>query len=260
MSLPELFILDVGHGNCAILRDTRAVTVIDCPPTSILLETLGRLGIDVIDHVLISHADLDHAGGLLQILDEVTIRNVYINPDADNKSKTWMDIRTALEQAEEAGTEVHTSLTSKLSKKIDSGQIEIEILAPSTGVALGGSGGEDLEGRRLSSHSVCAVIGLVHNSYRVALLPGDLDEIGLDNLLKRQKNMRAHVLIFPHHERSCYMHPALTKMCSSTSSIESSSSNDSTRYGANKKEVLRRQHTDQNRREADNVCPPLLFA
>ena len=28
--LPELLILDVGHGNCAILRDTMAVTIIDC--------------------------------------------------------------------------------------------------------------------------------------------------------------------------------------------------------------------------------------
>ena len=48
MDLPELIILDVGHGNCAILLDTKAVTVIDCPPAITLLDTLERLGIRTI--------------------------------------------------------------------------------------------------------------------------------------------------------------------------------------------------------------------
>lgn len=199
MDLPELIVLDVGHGNCAILLDTKAITVIDCPPTITLLDTLERLGIRTVDQVLISHSDLDHAGGLPTLLGEVTIHNVYINPDADKKSKTWKDIRVALELAEEMGTEVHTSLTSSLSRRINSGQVEIEILAPSLGVALGGSGGEDLEGRRLTSHSMCAVIGLVHDSARIALLPGDLDGTGLDNILRKQKDLEAQILIFPHH-------------------------------------------------------------
>ncbi len=83
MRLPELIILDVGHGNCAILQDSNAVTVIDCPQRSMLVDTLERLGIETIDHILISHSDLDHAGGLTTLLDEITVRNVYINPDAN---------------------------------------------------------------------------------------------------------------------------------------------------------------------------------
>jgi competence protein ComEC len=100
MSLAELVIVDVGHGNCAILQDMDTVTVIDCPPPSTLTNTLERLGIDTIDHVLISHADLDHAGGLTTLLDEITVHNIYINPDADKRSQAWIDIRTALELAE----------------------------------------------------------------------------------------------------------------------------------------------------------------
>jgi beta-lactamase superfamily II metal-dependent hydrolase len=199
MSLPELVILDVGHGNSAILQDTSAVTVIDCPPPTTLIETLERLGIDTVDNVLISHADLDHAGGLPNLLDEITVHNVYINPDADNKSKTWVDVRIALELAEEKGTEVHTSLTSSLSKKINSGQIEIEILSPSSGVALGGAGGIDLERRQQTSNSMSVVIGLIHNSHRITLLPGDMGELGLDNLLKKHQNIEAQILVFPHH-------------------------------------------------------------
>ncbi len=182
MRLPELIILDVGHGNCAILQDSNAVTVIDCPQRSMLVDTLERLGIETIDHILISHSDLDHAGGLTTLLDEITVRNVYINPDANNQSKTWVDIRIALELAHDRGTEVHTSLTSTLSKKIKSGQVEIEILAPSLGVALGGSGGPDLASRKQTSNTMSVVIGLMHNSSRIILFPGDMSEHGLDNL------------------------------------------------------------------------------
>jgi len=202
MALPELLILDIGHGNCTILRDTGGVTVIDCPPSSILVEVLERYDIDTIDHILISHSDIDHAGGLPNLLKNIFVQNIYVNPDAEKKGargNLWKGVRIALEQAEQEGTCIHPSLTTVLSKKISSGQIEIEILSPSTGVALGGAGGDDLEGRRLSSNSMSVVIGLVHDSYRIALLPGDMDSVGLDNLLKKQKDIKAHILVFPHH-------------------------------------------------------------
>lgn len=199
ISSPELIIVDVGHGNCAILRDTEAITIIDCPPEAVLFEILKRLKISTIDHVLISHADVDHAGGLADLLEQFSVHNIYINPDADKKSKTWRVMRGALEVAEAVGIQVHIGLTSTLSKKIHSGQVEIEILAPSLGVALGGAGGEDLEGRALSSNAMSAVIGLVHHSLRVALFPGDIDEIGLDNLLWKHQDIRSDILVFPHH-------------------------------------------------------------
>jgi hypothetical protein len=43
------------------------------------------------------------------------------------------------------------------------------------------------------------VIGLMHNSQRVAILPGDIDDIGLDNLLLKHRDIEAQILIFPHH-------------------------------------------------------------
>lgn len=132
-------------------------------------------------------------------MDEITVRNVYINPDANNTSKVWVDIRHALQLAEDRGTVIHTSLTSTLSKKIISGQVEIEILAPSSGVALGGAGGLDLDSRKQTSNTMSVVIGLTHDSSRVTLFPGDMSEHGLDNLLKKQQNIEAQILVFPHH-------------------------------------------------------------
>lgn len=199
MNLPELAILDVGQGNCAVLQDTKAITVIDCPPGAILLETLESLGISAVDQVLISHADQDHVGGLVTLLDSIQIRNVYINPDADKRSMRWRETRIALDQAANKGTNVHIGLNSSLSRTIESGEVEIEILAPSIALVLSGAGGEDPHGRPLTSNSMSVVIGLIHDSHRIALLPGDMDEIGLDNLMRKHRNIEAQILIFPHH-------------------------------------------------------------
>jgi competence protein ComEC len=200
IDLPELLILDVGHGNCAILRDTMAVTVIDCGyDGATLVETLERLGIDEVDHILISHADIDHIGGLVPLIGEIPVHNIYLNADASKKGKKWKDILIALDVAERSGTQVHIGLTSRYSNKIVSGEVAIEILAPSASVAASGPGGIDQDGNSLVSNSMSTVIGLIHNSCRVVLLPGDMDETGLKNLLKNHKDIKARILIFPHH-------------------------------------------------------------
>ncbi len=198
MNLPELFILDVGHGNCAIVQDDDVVTVIDCPPNTVLIETLEQLGIDVVNQVLISHADDDHVGGLSNLLGKVVVKSVYVNPDP-SKGRNWISVRKALELAESQGTKINTSLNSGVSETLSCKKVTIEILAPAGVVALGGVQGKDLEGRSLNSNSMSAVIGLVHNDYRFALLAGDIGEIGLDNLLRKQKNIEAQILVFPHH-------------------------------------------------------------
>lgn len=199
MALPELIVLDVGHGNCAILRDTEAVTMIDCPRSPVSFETLDQLGIGTIDYLLISHADVDHIGGLTNLLKKVGIHHIYLNPDAGKRGKTWREIRTALHAAAQRGTKVHAELTSTSPGSISSGQVQIDILAPSLKEALGGSSGEDSLGRPLTSNSMSAVVGLTHRSCRVALLPGDIDDVGLDNFRTEQKGIEAQILIFPHH-------------------------------------------------------------
>jgi beta-lactamase superfamily II metal-dependent hydrolase len=200
VTLPELIIFNVGHGNCAILRDTKATTVIDCGHDGlILIEALRYLEIVAVDHVIISHADKDHSGGLKPLLEMFPVHHLYLNADANKKSKAWQDLVLALDVAEISGTEVHIGLTSQLSKKILSGEVEIEILAPSASLAAIGSGGTYPGGRTLDANTMSVVIGLVHKSCRVALLPADMDEFSLASLLTKHPQIEAKVLVFPHH-------------------------------------------------------------
>ena len=91
MDLPELIILDVGHGNCAVLRDTEGVIVIDCPCGNTLKEILKYREIQEISHILISHADADHIAGIVDLLldENFRIHNIHLNPDAIKKSYIW---------------------------------------------------------------------------------------------------------------------------------------------------------------------------
>ena len=202
MALPELFILDVGHGNCAVLRDTGGTTVFDCAPGSTLKDTLEQLGINEITHLLISHADQDHIGGLIALLNApgITIHNVHLNPDAVKRTEVWFDLRVALRDARATkGTRVYTSLTTEQSGLLTNGDIQLEVLAPTPELALAGVGGLDLKNRKLTSNSMSAVIRLKFEDHHLALISGDLDALGLENLLEGAGEIQSEILIFPHH-------------------------------------------------------------
>jgi len=202
MDLPELIVLDVGHGNCALVRDIYGTIIIDCPLGSTLMKTLRQLNIREIASVLLSHADEDHIGGVMNLLtnEDITVQHVFLNADALRKTLTWKNLRQALADVRKRnGTKVHIGLTTVQTGALNVGEVEIEILAPTPELAMSGAGGEDLQGNRLTANSMSAAIGLVHRAHRVALLPGDIDGVGLRNLLEDKEDLSADVLVFPHH-------------------------------------------------------------
>lgn len=201
MDSPELIILDVGHGNCALVRNANDLIVIDCPPGGTLAETLEHLSTKEILHILISHSDADHVAGMIDLLsnEEIKIHNVHINPDAIKRSDIWQDLRIALKDARQRGTNVSSELTTTKTGSLNIGSVSIEVLAPTPELNLGGAGGKDLQGRKLTSNSISAVIGIVHDSHRVAILAGDIDRVGFDNLMQEKKSLSADILVFPHH-------------------------------------------------------------
>jgi beta-lactamase superfamily II metal-dependent hydrolase len=199
--LAELSILDVGHGNCAVLFDAGGVSVFDAPSGDVLLTTLRQRRVEQISLVVVSHADADHLGGILSLLLNFKVGAIYINPDASKETKLWYRFRTAVQvQADEGHlSEVHVGLTTSNTGHLSRGEVRVEVLAPTPPLALGGVGGRDLHGRPLSSNSLSAVLRLSGEGVPSTLFPGDLDAVGLDNLLESGADARARVLVFPHH-------------------------------------------------------------
>jgi competence protein ComEC len=192
--------MDVGHGNCSLVSGGDSTVLIDCAPGITVIEVLRRMGVTRIHAVFLSHADADHIGGLVNILaqPDLLVERVYANPDAGKDTTAWMELRIAVADARQRhGLEVTAALTSQIAQ--DFGAFLIEVLAPAPEVALAGPGGLDLKGRRLTSNSMSTVIGVRSGARRVAVLAGDIDFIGLTNMLEESNDLAAEILVFPHH-------------------------------------------------------------
>jgi competence protein ComEC len=202
MRKPSLFILDVGHGSSAVLVDRKGVVVIDAGPRTALLEFLKREDITDLSAVLISHADTDHIEGLISLIEseELTVKRVRLNSDSEKGSKLWRDLLYLLDKGHAAKKlDFDVALTTRNSGDFDQGRVHIEILAPSLILAGIGPGGTDANGRMIRSNSLSAVFRLTLADRPVALIPGDLDDVGLCNLLEDGKDPSAPFAVFPHH-------------------------------------------------------------
>ena len=199
---PYLAILDVGHGNSAVLANVKGTVIIDAGPGIALYLFLKEEGINEIDAVLLSHADKDHIAGLLTVIscEEFTIKRVCVNSDAIKESKLWDDLLHVLDKSCHAGKlEFGVSLTKTDTGTFDQDNVRVEILAPTPYLAGKGPGSTDRLGRKLTSNSVSAVIRLSINGKPFVVLPSDIDDIGLSNLVADSSDVTAPVAVFPHH-------------------------------------------------------------
>ena len=176
------------------------MVVVDVARRSALLEFLDQQGIRRIRTVYLSHADEDHIGALVGLLasNTVTIDRVVLNSDASKGTESWCDLTYELGRAYRAGTlQLDIGLFSGKSEDLD--DIEIQVMAPSPDLVLKGVGSKNESGKRITSNSISAVIRISVSGKHVAVLPADIDGIGLDDLLRRNTDMRAPLLVYPHH-------------------------------------------------------------
>lgn len=202
MAEPAVAVLDVGHGNCAVVIDSKGTVVIDAGRGSTLLEFLETEGVTKVDVLLISHADEDHIDGVISLLESGTVKVdlVHLNSDAMKGTALWDDLTLLLDKANSANRlKFEVSLTTNHTGSFDQGTVRIEVLAPSPGLAAKGPGSTDHKGRRLTSNSASAVFRLKRDGVPTMLFPGDLDDVGFENLLESGQDVRASVLVFPHH-------------------------------------------------------------
>ena len=195
-----LAVLDVGHGTSAVLFSGSDVAVFDTGTGSGLLEFLEQQGVTRIRTVVLSHADKDHVGGLVGLLaaNTVAVERVILNTDSLKDSAIWDDLLYELDARHGAGEIIFdTKMTAGDRQTL--GAMTAFVVAPSPYLSAKGPGSTDRSARRISSNSISAVIRLCNAEGPVALLTGDLDLIGLEDLLRRGGSCEAPILVFPHH-------------------------------------------------------------
>lgn len=197
----RLYILDVGHGNSAVVDGGEGgVVVVDTALGSALCEFLREQKIERIRTVYLSHADEDHIGGLVGLLASkvVQVEKVVVNGDAKKATAVWDDLAYELDRAHRTGhVEFDIGLIAGRGDDLD--DVEIRVMGPSQYLAAKGVGGTDRAGRTINSNSMSAVVRVSVAGRHVAVLPGDIDGVGLDDMIERADDTAAAVLVYPHH-------------------------------------------------------------
>ena len=86
-NLAELALLDVGQGEAILIRDGSAAVLVDGGGWSagdfgarVLVPALARLGVRRLDAAVLTHPDLDHCGGLVDLAAYLPIDEVWTAP------------------------------------------------------------------------------------------------------------------------------------------------------------------------------------
>ena len=176
------------------------VIVIDVGRCNTLLEFLDQQEIKRIRTIYLSHADQDHIGSLVGLLasNTVSIDKVVVNSDSSKATKIWDDLVYELDSEHRAGTlEFFVGIVEGQGEDLN--DVEVRVLGPSPYLAAKGVGGTDRSGRKIKSNSISAVFRVSVSGRHVAILPADIDRVGLDDLLKHEAELKASILVYPHH-------------------------------------------------------------
>lgn len=174
--------LDVGQGECICVLTDEMSAMIDCGGSSAdrtgayAAEYLNRAGVRRLDYLILTHYDIDHIGGVPELLREVTVETIFLP-----------DIPFAVESRDALAAEAARHGTSVRLIREDStvplGDGTLTIFAPVS-----------LE----SDNAACASVLYSLGEYDM-LATGDLDEAAEHRLLESHQLPKVEVYIAGHH-------------------------------------------------------------
>ncbi len=187
--------LSVGQGDAALVETSENTLLIDAGPRwqtakgtedagqRYILPYLRQRGIQHLDYVLISHAHLDHYGGLGSLLREISVGEVLVPALQSTGEEPAQSYRELLAKIKEKGVTIRTAQNGSLLPL--TAKIRLMFWQPLT-TAHG-------------HNDASLVLQLVHDQVRF-LFAGDLEKEGETALLRQPGFVaRTDILKVPHH-------------------------------------------------------------
>ncbi|MFC1636646.1 DNA internalization-related competence protein ComEC/Rec2 [Planctomycetota bacterium] len=184
--------LDVGHGQ-AILAQLPGKTNVLFDAGSlhrrdvgaqIVVPYLEYAGIDEVNAIIISHNDIDHINGIPEIIERCNVKHIYANDAFFDRTDTWGTAKFLDDWINKKGLEIE-----RIRGDPDlSSRAEIQILWPN----------EQTSDEMLSDNDKSLVIRIEFAGAKI-LLCSDVEAFAQRELLRRYPNLKADVVVVPHH-------------------------------------------------------------
>ena len=212
LPVERMVVLDVGQGDAILLQGGGAAVLVDTGPDDAVLYALARQHVWKLDAVVITHTDLDHAGGLPELVGHVAVDRVIF---ADGVGQ-----RLARESADLLKT-VRDDLKAQLVEAssgdaLRAGTLSIDVLWPATPVA-GDENADSLVMLVSWSDGPARVgaddaAGLAPSDSRMsALLTGDAESAVVEPLIERLGLCGVDVLKVGHHGSAVSTTPEMVR-------------------------------------------------
>lgn len=188
--LPRAVFLDVGQGDATLVQGRAGTLLVDAGTAfgdldrgrDVVLPALAALGVDRIDLLAVTHADLDHRGGAPAVLDALPVGEVWL-PRGALRDPAFDLLRAA---ARRRGVAVRARARGDPPVRV--GDLEVAALGP-VEVSLGAA----------QSRNRGSLVLRVAVAGRVLILAGDAEAAAEADLLAEPGPLRADVLKLGHH-------------------------------------------------------------
>jgi competence protein ComEC len=197
--------LAVGHGSCVVVELSdpslgRRVMVVDAGSVSgegiirrVVEPFLRHRGINRIDDLILTHADLDHFAGALELVDRIGVDRVWTGPGFSDKENDFTRVLLeGLAKRRRLPGTLHAGMA------LAHGDCAVSILHPPA----------DLPEVSAEKSNEASLVLRIDSPWGSALLPGDLEGQGTKRLLASDPQP-AEVLLAPHHGSRKALAPAL---------------------------------------------------
>ena len=178
----EIYFLDVGLGDCTLAISNGQTVLIDggCWYVDSLKVLFREKHIKKIDYVICTHIHGDHIDGLVEILENIEVGDVFCNIDSGSDNESFMKMRRLLDAR---GKIIHVPLPDSSFKF---GNCAVEFLGPRTEQWYMDENDRSLVCRiRCGGHSV--------------LMMADAKASAMNDLLVSGISLRADIIKIPHH-------------------------------------------------------------
>lgn len=192
----KMIAMDVGQGSGLLIQTRHHVLIFDAGPRightdagqRVVSPLIRALGIKMIDVLVVSHPDIDHAGGLPGILRQFPVKTSYASFDLE----LWLSRTQRMLKQDNGLSRPREMLLCEAGQKWIWDEVEFSMLHPAQDVSA-----SNIKTRTNAKSCVLHIKGKYHS----ALLPGDIGIRQEDEILQRigKAKLNADVVVVAHH-------------------------------------------------------------